>query len=141
MAWTQEEIAEMAIADAEIEEDFCMTREEMREACERDDYVLDGQLTFRELARKRYNQEYNRRYYAAHKDALKGAMAKRYVAHRDEERERYRRWREDNAEYCKDYQAAYYNENRAEILAKKQSAYEVNRAYRKIMEGLNGNIS
>lgn len=123
----------MAIADAEIEDDFCMTREEIAESMERDDYVLDGQLTFRDLARKRCNQAYQKRYYSEHKAALKEKMAKRYAKNRDAERERSRKWKEKNSEYVETYQKAYYRENREDCILKATLRGQVNRAYRKIM--------
>ena len=131
--WTQEEITEMALADAEIEENFCMTLEEIDESRERDDYVLDGQLDFRDLHRIQYQRDYNRRYYAEHKERLNEKNRRYHANHRERENQRSKEWRERNEEYEKNWQKAYYEENRPYILLKKQLAAQVNKAYREIM--------
>lgn len=131
--WTQEEIESMRLADAEIEEDFCMTLEEITGSRERDEYALDGQLDFRNLRRLQYNRAYNKRYYAEHKAALQEKNRAYYAANRARDNERSAAWREKNAEYEQTWQKAYYEENRPFILAKKQASAEVDRAYRRIM--------
>lgn len=131
--WTQEEIESMRLADAEIEEDFCMTLEEITGSRERDEYALDGQLDFRNLRRLQYNRAYNKRYYAEHKAALQEKKRAYYAANRARDNERSAAWREKNAEYEQTWQKAYYEENRPFILAKKQASAEVDRAYRRIM--------
>ena len=134
--WTQEEIAEMALADAEIEESFCITLDEIDESRERDDYVLDGQLDFRDLHRMQYQREYNKRYYAAHKQELNERCRRYHAENREQENRRSAEWRGKNDEYSKAWHKAYYEENRAYILLKKQLSAQVNKAYLEIMREL-----
>lgn len=63
MKFTPEELAEMAAADAEIEKDFSLTREERISANERDREAKRENKTAR--------QRYNSAYYLAHKEARK----------------------------------------------------------------------
>lgn len=128
----------MRLADAEIEQEFSLTLEEIAESKERDNYVLDGQLDFKTLRRQQYQREYNKRYYAKNKAYL-NAKSKEYRAeHKDEVRRKETDWKHRNADYLKTYQKAYYNENRALICIKKQAQYEVNKAYKKIIAELEG---
>ena len=134
--WTQEEIEEMHLADAEIEENFCMTLDEIDDSRERDDYVLDGQLDFRDLHRMQYQRDYNRRYYAAHKKELNERCRNYHAEHRERENRRSEAWRRKNDEYAKTWHKAYYEENRAYILLNKQLSAQVDKAYREIMREL-----
>ena len=136
MNWTQEEIEAMRLADEEIEEDFCMTRKELKESRERDDESLEGQLDFASLRRAMYNRAYNKRYYEQHKGEMLARNHSYYSAHRSKENAKSRAWRRINAEYAKSYQEAYYRENKPYIIAKKQAMAEVERAYRKILTEL-----
>ena len=124
---------EMIQADAEIERDFVLTLAEIEESRERDNDVLDGQLDFRDLHRQQYNRAYNKRYYTQNKAYLLAKNKQYRAEHHEQVRQKEREWKERNAEYCGTYQHAYYGENRETILAKKMSAYAVNRAYRQIM--------
>ena len=133
MKWTQEEIAEMRLADSEIDESFELTREEIAESKERDDYVLDGQLDFRDLRRQQYNRAYNKRYYATNKAALAEKHSDYRATHQSQCAQKEREWKQRNAEYVNAYQKAYYSDNREKILAKKRSDYEVTKAYRAIV--------
>lgn len=77
MAFTPEELAEMAAADAEIEADFCMTQEEIDDSRERDYFFRVDSMDNKQLGRRRYREankdkiaEGRRRYYEANKDKI-----------------------------------------------------------------------
>lgn len=136
--FTQEEIEAMRLADAEIEQEFSLTLDEIAESKERDNYVIDGQLDFKDLRRQQYQRAYNKRYYTKNKERL-NAKSKEYRAdHKDEVRRKEAEWKRRNADYSKTYQKAYYNEKRELICIKKQGQYEVDKAYKKIMAELEG---
>lgn len=134
--WSSAEIGAMERADREIEAGFRMTMQEIREARERDKFAAETELTDMEAERKRKDREYQRRYYREHRDALRENAAKWYRSHRKERIEREKAWQEQNTEYLKLYHAAYYDENRDRILARKQSEYAVEKAYKTIMREL-----
>lgn len=62
MAFTPEELAEMAAADAEIEAEFCMTQEEIDDSRERDYFFRVDSMDNKQLGQ--------RRYYEANKDKI-----------------------------------------------------------------------
>lgn len=132
--WTQEEIDAMRLADSEIEEEFCMTREEIMEGKARDTEAIDGQLGFSDLKRMQCQREYNKRYYAAHKEKLNERSRRYRQEHLGECRERERAWRERNADYVQTYQRAYSVENKAIKSVKNRAAYEVRRALKRLTE-------
>lgn len=130
----------MRLADAEIEEDFCMTLDEIEESKERDNNILDGQLDFRDLKRQQYNRAYNKRYYTENKAYLNAKCRNYHAENRTRENARSKAWRERNAQYEQTWQKAYYEENRPFILAKKQASTEVDRAYRRIMREMEAEV-
>ena len=77
MAFTPEELAEMAAADAEIEAEFCMTQEEIDDSRERDYVFRVDSMDNKQLGQRRYYEankdkiaEGKRRYYEANKDKI-----------------------------------------------------------------------
>lgn len=121
--WTQQELYEMAQADAEIDEDDVLTMDEIESSRQRDMDVLDGQLDFRDLHYKLYDRAYNRKYHAEHKNEDNLRCRRYHAKNREKENQRSKNWRESNLEYCKTYQDSYYAVNKASILAKKREQY------------------
>lgn len=76
MTWTPEELAEMAAADAEIDADFELTKEEARASDERDAAALQG-------SREAQDRQRNRRYYLAPREERKAKHRAYYWAHRE----------------------------------------------------------
>ncbi len=134
--WTREELDALAFADAEIEKYFCITRAEIAASREIDDIAVESRMDKKTAARKRYNREYNRRYYWENKSAKHDAYAKYYAKNRERIIEKNERYQRENAEYEAEYKRAYYRENRERCLAKVMLRDEVNRAYQKIISEL-----
>ena len=77
MAFTPEELAEMAATDAEIEAEFCMTQEEIDDSRERDYFFRVDSMDNKQLGQRRYREankdkiaEGQRRYREANKDKI-----------------------------------------------------------------------
>ena len=66
MIFTQEELSELARADAEIDAGFVLSDEEISAACERDRMAAMATMT----PEQRKHTESQRRYRAAHKDEI-----------------------------------------------------------------------
>ena len=99
---TKEELAEIAAADAEIERDFRITHEELRESRERDQKAklanADDQARSAKESRRAYYEankdaakEYQRAYREANKDAIKESRRAYYEANKDAIKERRKR--------------------------------------------------
>ena len=103
MAFTPEELAEMAAADAEIEAEFCMTQEEIDDSRERDYFFRVDSMDRKQLGQRRYREankdkiaEYQRRYNETHKDKIAEYQRRYYEAHKDKKADRQRRYREEH---------------------------------------------
>ena len=82
MGWTKEELAEMAMADAEIEAEFRLTNEDINLSRSLDRYsVLDGMD-----AKQRKLAERKRAYYEANRDKVAERKRAYYEANRDANR-------------------------------------------------------
>ena len=117
MSFTQEELAAMAAADAEIEAEFFLTNEEAAASSARDrearyltmdkrgQAVAEYQRRYRE-ANKEAVAEYKRRYREANKEAVAEYKRRYYEANKEAVAERQRRYYEANKEKWKQYAAA-----------------------------------
>lgn len=56
MPFTQEELAEMAAADAEIEAEFCLTQEEVDDSRERDYFFRYDNMDDKQKGQRRYRE-------------------------------------------------------------------------------------
>ena len=90
MAFTPEELAEMAAADAEIEAEFCMTQEEIDDSRERDYFFRVDSMDRKQLGQRRYREankekiaEGQRRYYEANKDKISEDRRRYYEANKE----------------------------------------------------------
>lgn len=90
MAFTPEELAEMAAADAEIEAEFCMTQEEIDDSRERDYFFRVDSMENKQLGQRRYHEankdkiaEYQRLYREAHRDKRIECQRRYREAHKD----------------------------------------------------------
>lgn len=102
MSFTQEELAAMAAADAEIEAEFFLTNEEAAASSARDREA-------RYLTMDKRGQavaEYQRRYREANKEAVAEYKRRYYEANKEAVAERQRRYYEANKEKWKQYAAA-----------------------------------
>ena len=97
--FTQEELAAMAAADAEIEREFHLTPEE-RALSRRLDRLAGGKPQDRAAYRVEYraeNREHLRRsslqYYYAHRDEIREKKRAYYLLHQEELREKARQYR------------------------------------------------
>ena len=104
LLFTPEELEELRRADAEIEAEFRMTREE-REAGDERDRQSKMQNLFGRAA-------YQREYYEANRESIAAY---------------HREYREANREAIAAYQREYRKANRKAISAKKREYYEANR--------------
>ncbi len=110
MAFTPEELAEMAAADAEIEAEFCMTQEEIDDSRERDYFFRVDSMDRKQLGQRRY-----------------------YESNKDKIAEGQRRYREANKEKIAEGQRRYYEANKDKIAEDRRRYYESNKE--KIAEG------
>ena len=90
MAFTPEELAEMAAADAEIEAEFCMTQEEIDDSRERDYFFRVDSMDRKQLGQRRYYEsnkdkiaEGQRRYYESNKDKISEDRRRYYEANKE----------------------------------------------------------
>lgn len=90
MAFTPEELAEMAAADAEIEAEFCMTQEEIDDSRERDYFFRVDSMDRKQLGHRRYYEankekiaEGQRRYREANKEKLAEGQRRYYEANKE----------------------------------------------------------
>ena len=104
-AFTAEELAELALFDAQID-DEPLTMDELRESRERDRQAELERMDHK----KRRIAEYQREYYAANKDAIAEYKREYRAANKDAIAERRREYRAANkdaiAEYKREYRAA-----------------------------------
>ena len=82
MPFTPEELAEMARADAEIEESFCMTADDLRVSREID---REARMSDMDNAKRRIAEQ-QRAYYEANRDKIAGYMRKYMRAYRKRKR-------------------------------------------------------
>ena len=127
-----ERTEEMIAADAEIDEGFHITRDELKASRERDADSAVEALDNRQRARLLTDRKYQREYYQRHQEALKAQHRAYYDEHREKINQKRRGKRQ--TEYEQLYQKAYYEENREIILVKKQIQSALNRAYRHLLE-------
>ena len=120
--WTEEELAEMAAADAEIDCEFQMTWEEWTESQERDaqaelEDLDDRGRRRKERLRKNYREKaeekrrYARDYREKHKDARRAYDREYKRAHAEEGRAYMRAWRESRKEELAAYNREYRLKN------------------------------
>ena len=106
--FTPEELAELAAADKEIDESFCLTNEELRESRMRDRRAKLDAMDNRE--RKIADQK------RAYREANREKIA-----------DQQRAYREANREKIADQKRAYYEANREKIADQKRAYREANR--------------
>ena len=112
MPFTPEELAEMARADAEIEESFCMTADDLRVSREID---REARMSDMDNAKRRIAEQ-QRAYYEANRDKIAEQKRAYYEANRDKIAEQKRAYREANrdkiAGYMREYMRAYRKRKR-----------------------------
>jgi hypothetical protein len=129
MGFTQEELAAMAAADAEIEAEFYLTDAERREGT-----LMDREAKQQEWGQKRRkNAERCKAYYEANREAVRAKQAEHRKEHREEINEKrraaYAANIEDRRAEARDRHAAnpekrramaraYYRRNREAVLAR-----------------------
>ena len=128
MPFTPEELAEMARADAEIEESFCMTADDLRVSREID---REARMSDMDNAKRRIAEQ-QRAYYEANRDKIAEQQRAYYEANRDKIAEQQRAYREANRDKIAEQQRAYYEANRDKIAGYMRKYM---RAYRKRKRG------
>ena len=105
--FTQEELAELAAYDAEVDDSLDYDRNEVAEQRARDLKFLDDRLDPKQLSKRKCDREY----YQNHKDRINERNRVYAEAHAEQirsyRREYYRQHAADTAERKKAYQAAY----------------------------------
>ena len=104
MAFTPEELAEMAAADAEIEAEFCMTQEEIDDSRERDYFFRVDSMDSKQLGQ--------RRYYESNKDKIAEGQRRYRESNKDKISKGQRRYYEANKEKIAEYRRRYYKANK-----------------------------
>ncbi len=151
--WTEEELAAMAAADAEIDaefddDDYFVTDEEHRaldaeldklavkEDMPRKEYVLRERKLARKkaynLAHREDHKAYMRQYRKANAEKLAAAAAAWYQRNRDDTAARCRQRYKEDPQIKKQYQAAYYRAHRDQVLdrvAGYQKAHRIEHRY------------
>ncbi|MBO5340514.1 MAG: hypothetical protein J6A62_05910, partial [Oscillospiraceae bacterium] len=116
MAFTPEELAEMARADAEIEESFCISNEDIAFSRAMDrEAVLDGMD-----AQRRKIAESKRQYRAANKDKIAESQRQYRAANKDKIAESQRQYRAANKDKIAESQRQYYAANKDKIAESKR---------------------
>ena len=108
MLFTDQELAEMAAADAEIEASFCLDKDDLERSSR-----LDRLAKLESLSPEK-------RKVAAQKKAYR-------EANREKVAEYQKAYREANREKVAERQKAYYEANREKVAAQKKAYYEANR--------------
>ena len=108
--FTPEELAEMAVFDAEIE-DEPLTNEEIRESRERDRAALDD----RKDKRQKKIAENQRAYYEANREKIAENQRAYREANREKIAENQRAYREANREKINAYMREYQRRRRLEV--------------------------
>ena len=128
-----ERTEDMIAADAEIEREFCLTVAEINASRERDGDVEHWRLDNAAREAKEKKRERAKKYYWEHRDTQR-AKAKAYrEQNRERIAERTNQWYVENREYAAQRQKSYREEHREEIALRRRLAYQVEKAYRKIM--------
>ena len=113
MPFTPEELAEMARADAEIEESFCMTADDLRVSREID---REARMSDMDNANRDKIAEQQRAYREANRDKIAEQKRAYYEANRDKIAEQQRAYYEANrdkiAGYMREYMRAYRKRKR-----------------------------
>ena len=104
MGFTPAELAEMALADAEIEASFRLTNEEIAFGREFDRECVLEQMD----PKKRKVAESKRRYYEANRDKVAESQRRYYEANRDKVAESQRRYYEANRDKVAESQQAIH---------------------------------
>jgi hypothetical protein len=120
--FTPEELAEMAAADAEIENEP-LTMEEIRESRARDRAAIDAR---RDKKGKKI-ADAQRAYYEANREKIADAQRAYYEANREKIADAQRAYREANREKIADAQRAYREANREKIADAQRAYREANR--------------
>ena len=119
MAFTPEELAEMAAADAEIEAEFCMTQEEIDDSRERDYFFRVDSMDRKQLGQRRYRE--------ANKEKIAEGQRRYREANKEKIAEGQRRYREANKEKIAEGQRRYYEANKDKISEDRRRYYEANK--------------
>jgi DNA-binding transcriptional regulator YiaG len=136
--FTPEELAEMAAADAEIEEKFALTNEDLSLSRDLDraaqlEDMSTAQRKLAEYKRAYYEAnrdkvaEYKRAYYEANRDKVAEYQRAYYEANRDKVAERQRAYREANRDKVAERQRAYREANRDKVAERQRAYREANR--------------
>ncbi len=122
--FTPEELAELALADAEIEETFCLSNEDIRASRSRDKEALfdrkdvrqrkiaENQRAYREANREKI-AENQRAYREANREKIAENKRAYYEANREKIAENQRAYREANREKINNYAREYMRKRRA----------------------------
>ena len=113
--FTPEELEELRRVDAEIEESFLITNEELRESRKRD----KAALLDRKDSRGKKIAAKNAAYYEANREKIAAQKAAYYEANREKIAAQKAAYREANREKIAAQQAAYREANREKIAAHK----------------------
>lgn len=123
MAFTPEELAEMAAADEEIEREFQLDWDEIQASRERDKKIARVSETKK--------AEYQRRYREKHRDKVnqwaRERLARRTPEEKERDREYHKRNYQENREARLSYQRAYDEANRERIIAYRKEYYQKNK--------------
>ena len=125
--FTAEELAEMAAADAEIEAEFRLTPEDLKQSSE-----LDREAKFSSLPpEKRKVAAQRKAYYEANREKV-AAQRKAYrEANREKVAAQRKAYREANREKVAAQQKAYREANREKVAEYQKAYYEANREKRR----------
>ena len=109
MPFTQEELAEMAAADAEIERSFRITSEERRRSRALD---AEGRCDALIGTDRHRSAAAQREYYEANREKIAAAKKEYYEANREKIADYQKEYRAANLEKIADYQKEYRETNR-----------------------------
>ena len=124
MLFTDQELAEMAAADAEIEASSCLDKDDLERSSR-----LDRLAKLESLSpEKRKVAEYQKAYREANREKVAAQKKAYYEANREKVAERQKAYREANREKVAAQQKAYREANR-------ENAYETDQVAEKIVRG------
>ena len=105
MLFTPEKLAEIAAADAEIDNDFCLTQQEIEQSRDRDRFAILESLPIEKRKAATYQKAYreaNREKISAYQKAYREANREKISAHK-------KAYREANREKISAYHRDYYH--------------------------------
>lgn len=117
MSWTPEELAAMAEADAEIDEEFELTDEDLELSA-----AIDADIRInRSTAPRKSLAKYRAEYFKRNREQIYAKRRARRQAHLDKSRAKEQAYRDANRDHVRRVKKTWYEENKADQLAKQKA--------------------